>query len=658
MYGGTSKGVDFPEFGPGRVYQPRVTGLVVGLLSLLAWTRVPADEAPILANLSLEQLSQIEITTISRRSASLADTPAAVTVLSGQDILRSGAKSVAEALRQVPGLMVGQIDANSWAISSRGFNSEFATKMLVMMDGRSVYSPLFSGTFWDVQNVMLEDLEKIEVVRGPGSTLWGANAVNGVINIVTRSARDTQGALVYGGGGFPQQALAGVRYGGQAGPQTYYRVYSLYQQSDAFPRLTSGNNGADRWNLGQGGFRLDHETAGGARVTWQGDGYHEQVPEGTESTHGANTLGRYRQDLSDTSSIELQAYFDYTYRRTFLFETPRYMADLDFQHSFALGERHAFLWGLGYRLNYSEYAATSPLLTVNQDTLTAHLFSGFVEDEIQVVPDKVTVTPGCKIEHNDMTGWEPQPGVRLAVRPKEGQLIWASVSRAVRIPGDGEYHGVLTYPVFTASGPGIYSSDRNVQSEKLVAYEAGCRFQILKNLSADLATYYNDYDGVIAQAPSGQFVAPGVPRVTSQNMLFGGVYGGELALTYRPLEIWRLTAWYGLSFADLDAPSAVLTEVRRTESRVPAHQAFLRSSLDITHRWQFDAQLRYVDNVETSPAYVEADVRLAWRPTNRLELAVVGQNLLHESHREFRQATSAAHAAVPRGVYAKLTWRY
>ncbi len=631
---------------------------ILGFLALVACIRVQAGEPPILANLSFEQLSQIEVTTLSRRSTSLAESPAAVSVLPGNDILRSGARSLAEALRQVPGVMVAQVDANSWAISARGFNSEFANKMLVMMDGRSVYSPLLSGTYWDTQNAMLEDLEKIEVVRGPGSTLWGANAVNGVINVVTKNARDTQGGLVYGGGGAPQQGLAGARYGGQIGANTYYRVYGLYQQTDSYPLAVNGDDGADRWNLSQGGFRFDHETAGGAQWTWHGDAYREEVPDSTEAAQGANTLGRYHQALSDTSNLEVQAYFDYAQWANFLYKEPAYMVDVDAQHGFAIGERHAVLWGLGYRVRYSEYSAQSPMLTVPQDSLTTQLFSGFLEDEIQVVPEKVLLTLGSKIEHNEMTGWEPQPGARLAVRPTIRQLFWASVSRAIRVPGDGEYYPVLSYPLFTAAGPGVYASSTDIESESLIAYEAGGRLQLLENLSADLAAYYNDYEDVIVQAFTGQTVPPGLRQVSPQNLLSGGIYGGELSVTYRPLEQWRLTAWYALCIADLDAPAVGLADVKRAENRVPTHQAFLQSSLDITRRWQLDAQLRFVDDVESIPAYLEADLRLAWRPVDHLEIAVVGQNLLDESHEEFRQAASSAHAVVPRGVYAKLTWRF
>lgn len=617
------------------------------------------NEPSTFANLSLEQLSAIEVTTLSRRPTTLAESPSAVTVLSGEEILRSGAKSLPEALRLVPGLMVGQIDANNWAISSRGFNSQYASKMLVMIDGRSVYSPLLSLTYWDTQKVMLEDLEKIEVVRGPGSTLWGANAVNGVINIVTKDARDTQGGLVYAGGGWPQEVLSGSRYGGQMGSNTYYRVYGLYEQSAAFPLEATGESGPDFWRMGQGGFRIDHETAGGAHLTWQGDGYGQETPDAGQSAEGVNTLARYDQNLSEASHIQMQVYYDYTRRENFLFELPRHTVDVDLQQDVALGRRQNLVWGIGYRMNHTDYISTAPEFRILQDELTTQLFSGFVEDEIQIVQDKVTLTAGCKLEHNEITGWEPQPEVRLAVRPTERHLFWTSVSRAVCMPSDAAGYKTLSYPLGTAGGVrGWYLANPDIESEELIAYELGHRFQILTNLSSDIAVYYNDYDKLITQVPRADAVSPGTTYISPENLLSGGVYGGEISLTYRVKEWWRLTAWYALCLADLDGPPEAQADVRRTESRIPNHQAHLRSSFDLSKHWKLDVQLRYVDAVESIPSYIEGDLRLAFQPCERLEIAVVGQNLIHDTHQEFLQAAVPYHAEVPRGVYATLRWRF
>lgn len=640
---------------------PRAPLATILALVMLSGAIVHAQTAP-----SAEQedwpdlaaLGRIEVVSVSRRPVPLAHATAAVSVLTNEDLIRSGARSVAEALREVPGLMVGQIDANSWAIASRGFNSEYSTKMLVMRDGRSVYSPLLSLTYWDVQNTMMDDLDRIEVVRGPGSTQWGANAVNGVINIVTKNARDTQGALIYGAGGWPQTLMTGARYGGQVGSGTFYRVYGLHQQSADLPLRFADADGNDHWNCTQAGFRLDRETADGTQLTWQGDAYTTDVPDSVETTRGANTLGRFRHTFSESSEVELQLYYDYTTRETYLFETPRHTIDLDFQHSFAPVARHSVLWGLGYRLNYNEYTAANPLFVVLRDTITTRLFSGFIEDEIQLVPGKITLTPGFKIEHNTLTGWEPQPGLRLAVVPSSRQSLWAAVSRAVRTPGDMEYFQALTYPMLSAEGPGTFLADSTVHSEKLVAYEAGYRWQATEALALDLAAYCNHYDNLIVHTQNGEILPSGAARITPQNLLTGRVYGGELALTFRAAERWQITAWYALCLADFDGPPAGTAEIRRTKDRIPTHQAHLRSSLDLGRSWKLDVQLRFVDRVEDIPAYLEADLRLACSLSENLELSLVGQNLLHDKHAEFRQAASAAHASVPRGFYATLTWRH
>jgi iron complex outermembrane receptor protein len=601
----------------------------------------------------LAELGRIQVTTVSRRPVSLAHATAAISVLTADDIARSGARSVAEVLREVPGLMVGQIDANSWAISSRGFNSEYGNKMLVMMDGRSVYSPVLSLTYWDTLNPMLNDLDRIEVIRGPGATHWGANAVNGVINIVTKDARDTQGALVYGDGGWPQSVSAGARYGGQAGPGTYYRVYGLYQENGALPLRATGEDGLDGWYVAQGGFRLDYEGADGSQWTWQGDAYSTETPDEDETAHGANTLGRFKHSLSDTSALELQIYYDYTWRRSFLFENAHHTLDLDFQHSLSAGPRNNLIWGLGYRLGFSRYAAVSPIFTTYRSTLTTRLFSTFVEDEIVLVPKRLTLTPGCKIEHNDMTGCEPQPGLRISVTPTPHHSFWAAVSRAVRTPSEVESFQSMSYPLRN----GLYLPDSTVDAERLVAYEAGGRLQAGSRFSMSLATYLNTYDRLISIAPNGETLPSGLARLTPQNLIRGRIYGTELTLDYLVTKRWRLAAWYALCLSDLDAAPGSEADAQRTEDSIPTHQAFVRSSLDLAHGWKCDVQLRFVDRVDIVPSYIEADARLAWKIGDGLELALVGQNLLHDKHPEYRKAATYAHTAIPRSFFVKLTWK-
>jgi len=628
-------------------------------LAGLAFGTARSQEAPAIDDWTdLAELGRIQVVAVSRRPVPLADAPAAVSVLAANDILRSGAPSIPEALRAVPGLMVGQIDANSWAISSRGFNSEYAGKMLVMIDGRSVYSPVLSLTYWDEQNAMLDDLDRIEVIRGPGSTHWGANAVNGVINIVGKSARETQGTLAYGSGGWPQEIATGARVGGQAGENTYYRVYGLYQQTGAYPLRATGEPGTDRWHFGQGGFRIDHALPDDAQWTWQGDAYSTESEDDDQSARGANTLGRYKRTLSPTSSIETQVYYDYTWRDSALFANTHHTLDLDFQYSLAAGDRHNLLWGLGAHLGHSGYTTIDPQAVSYRDTLTTHLYSAFVEDEIRLVPGRVALTPGCKIEHNGMTGWESQPGLRLSVAASDNQHLWAAVSRAFRTPSEIEYYPALCYPLNTAAGPGFYLPDSTVRAERLLAYEAGYRLQTNDRFTLSLAAYNNDYADVIAAVPDGARLPSGALRVAARNLISGQVYGGELALGYRATDCWRLTAWYSLCRADLSAPPAGMADVLRTEDSIPAHQAHLRSSLDLGRRWKTDLQLRFVDRVQTIPAYVEADARLACELGRGVELALVGQNLLHSKHPEFRKAATYAHASIPRSFYVKLTWRH
>jgi len=301
-----------------------------------------------LADLSLEQLLNESVTSVSKREQKLSDAPAAIAVVSHDDIQRSGVTTIADALRLVPGLQVAAIDAGNWAISARGFNSQFANKLLVMIDGRTVYSPLFSGVYWDAQQMLLEDVDRIEVIRGPGATVWGANAVNGVINIVSKSAQDTQGGLVYGGGGNVHLALGGARYGGQISESTFYRVYGTYQLNDDF-RLANGQPAHDGWDLGKGGFRIDHLSGSEGHLTWQADGYAGRLADLTGTLEGFNTLGRWTQRFSDRSSYEAQAYLDHTYRNDALAEVSLDTVDLTIQQTFGLGERHDLIWGAGYR---------------------------------------------------------------------------------------------------------------------------------------------------------------------------------------------------------------------------------------------------------------------------------------------------------------------
>jgi len=634
---------------PLRRTVPRVWHLLPLLLAGAAFAAAE-DDWPDLA-----ELGRIEVASITRRPVMLAQAPAAVSILTSEGLLRSGARSVAEALRLVPGFMVAQIDANSWAISSRGFNSEYAGKLLVMVDGRSVYSPVLSLTYWDTQNPMIEDLERIEVIRGPGSTHWGANAVNGVVNIVSKTAQETQGSLLYTSAGWPQEIAVGARYGGRVDDHTAYRVYSLYRQSGPFPLESTGNDGADRWDFGQAGFRIDHTSSSQTQWTWQGDAYTTRTKGEATSDRGANTLGRLRHVLSETSDLELQAYYDYTERDTAFFDYSHHTLDLDFQHNWAASSVHSLLWGLGCRLGRSHYVPVSPVFISYKETLTTLLVSTFVEDEIHIIPDRLALTPGCKIEHNDMTGWELQPGIRFTYQPSASRHLWAAASHAVRTPSESESFQTISYPLAS----GFYLADSKTRAEKLIAYEAGYREQFGDRLAITLSAYCNDYTDLITEAPNGEILPSGLPRLTGQNLIHGQVYGGEITLDWQAAKNCRISAWYSRCQTALAAAPGGEAALLRTKHSTPANQAYARASLDLGRNCKADLQLRFVDHLDFIPSYIEADVRVAWEIGDNIEIAVTGQNLIHSRHCEFRKAAYAsALASVPRSVQLKLTKRF
>lgn len=618
-----------------------------------------------IAELSIEELVNLQVTSVSKKEQRLGDAPAAVFVLSNDDIRHSGATTLPDALRLVPGMQVAAIDSSTWAVSARGFNHQFATKLLVMIDGRVVYSPLFSGVYWDAQQVMLDDVDRIEVIRGPGATVWGANAVNGVINIMSKSARETQGSLIYGGGGDVHLALGGARYGGRINEDTYYRVHGTYQLNDDF-LLANGQPANDGWDLGKGGFRIDHYTPNEGQLTWQGDAYAGNLADYSGDQHGFNTLARWTQPISERSSCEVQAFLDHSFRNDAQAEVSVDTADLTFQHTFGLGERNDVIWGLGYRFTKSRVQrVNNPAVTILDSEIPLNLLNAFVQDEFKVVPDKLTFTLGTKVEHNDFTGIEVQPSARLVFKPAENQTVWASVSRAVRTPSETEGKDFITFisgaPV-VGPGGGLFLptvvGNPGFESEVLWAYELGYRVQPTQRISVDVTAFYNDYTHLVSHQISG-FI-PGAPMGTMTiqpfNSMNGASYGSEAALTVAATDAWRWSASYSLLMLQMREGSAVTTE--SPEANAPTHQAVLRSSYDFTRHASLDAQLRYVDNVQSIPAYLTADIRLSWRPKDNLEFSLVGQNLLDDRHPEQASLTGASTMEVPRGFYGKITWRF
>jgi len=598
-----------------------------------------------LKRLSLEDLLNQDVTVVSRRAEKLSEAPSAVQVITSEDIQRSGATSLPEALRLAPNLEVAQVNSHDWAISARGFNNTLANKLLVMIDGRTVYTPLDAGVFWDVQNVLLEDIDRIEVVSGPGGSLWGANAVNGVINIVTKSAKDTQGLMLEGGGGSLLQDFGAVRYGGGNGTNLFFRVYAQrFDRNDTvFP---NGDDADDSWDMSQGGFRVDWYSSDMNTLTVQGDAYSgsEAATNGPTFVDGQNMLARWTHTISDTSDLTVQTYFDRTWRQipdSFAEDLETY--DLDIQHRFALAGRQSITWGAGYRL-MDDDVQNSATIAFLPPKRNMQLFSGFVQDEIALVPDRLQLTLGTKLEHNDFSGFEVQPSARLAWTPDERQTVWGAVSRAVRSPSrvDSDLRTPGTPPFLLAGNP-------DFDAETVLAYEAGYRVRPLDRLSLSLAGYYNEYNDLRS-----------VDSLTPTNFIIGNgfkgqTWGFELSGNYQVTDNWRLRGGYTyLNKLLWSHRPGVLPSVR--EGNDPENQVLIQSILDLPAHFQFDAVGRYVDTLHNPhvPSYVAFDLRLAWWYKGKVEVSIIGQNLWDNQHPEFGAA--ATRQEIPRSVFGKVAW--
>ncbi len=644
-----------------------VVGLGVGV-PFSAAQDAQAVDVRALGDLSIEELmdESITVTSVSKRAQKLSDAATAISVLSNEDIRRLGVVNIADALRWVPGMSVGSVNSSQWSVSARGFGGLYANKLLVLVDGRAVYTPLFSGVFWDAEQFLLEDVDRIEIIRGPGATVWGANAVNGVVNVVTRSAKDTQGGLLYGTAGDVNEVGGGARYGGKLAERTYYRVFANHQ-THGDHRFADGSSAGDGWRSEHGGFRVDHHPDDDTQLTWLGGLTQVRADDHQLDGYNVNTLGRVQRTFADDSSVEVQAYYDRTAREDDLrahFSTETF--DLTAQHTVALTERNELVWGVGYRHVEVRAEQTTPAIEVRTRRLRTQTASVFAQNEFHAIPDRLNLTAGVKVEHNDYTGVEIQPSLRAAFKPAANQTLWAAVSRAVRTPSVVEGRNTAA---LAAGGPfvgpdGQFYVPRRVgnpdlASEVLWAYELGYRIQPARRVSVDVAVFYNKYDDLISFGQTPRFV-PGAPVGTAEypfeNLLSGHSYGGEVAITVAPSTSWRLTASYSLLIADIRGPAGAGPEA--VERSAPRNQVLLRSSHDLTAKLSLDVQFRYADALPSVPAYITADVRIAYQATDRLELSLVGQNLLQDQHLEQGATLYAPTNEVPRGFYGKLTWRF
>ncbi|MCP5059846.1 MAG: TonB-dependent receptor [bacterium] len=708
-------------------------------LETISETGIPEESArpsadDDLAEMDLADLMSLEITSVSRKSERLSRTAAAVYVITNEDIRRSGVTTIPEALRMAPGLHVAKITANRWAISSRGFSNEFANKLLVLIDGRSVYTPLFSGVFWDVQDVMLEDVDRIEVIRGPGATVWGANAVNGVINIITKKAADTQGGLLTAGTGSYENGFGGFRWGGSVGDDLHYRVYGKYFDRDSL-QADGGVDGEDEWTMSRGGFRVDLQASERDELTFQGDIYRGEVGWRTNEfrnyapldvglvsqnidVEGWNLLGRWTRELGPDSEISVQAYFDRTERPIEFLEEVRKTTDLDMHHRFALGERHDLVWGLGYRWTTDD---TKDSMTVMLDPASRsdHLFSAFIQDEIELWEDLVSVTLGSKFEHNDYTGFEYQPSGRLLFTPNDDHTFWASVSRAVRTPSRTDHDVRFPFEATTGSFSDTFvvavptglpfpfpasvnvnapvafdfavvpflMGDEDVESERLLAYEVGYRFTPSPRFSVDIAGFYNDYgdlrsveQGALDSSELEAFIPTAImasllgsrtptlrePGITSaillDNELEARNYGIEVASHVEVRDWWNLHLSYSWLVVNAHTRSRSMdnTSEDSLEHSSPSHLLHVRSLMDLPHGFEIDTSLYYVENIFGGdiPSNVRVDLRLGWEMREGLRFSVAGQNLFDGRRPEFEDSIFGPRSLVERSVHGKVEWAF
>ena len=637
--------------------------------------------------MSIEQLMQLNVTSASKRSEPLDHLAAAIFVITQEDIQRSGAINIPDLLRMVPGVDVAQITANSWAIDIRGLNALYSNDLLVMLDGRSVYTPTFGGVYWDVLDVPLENIDRIEVIRGPGGVAWGANAVNGVINIITKNADKTPGGMVVAGGGNVDQVFGTVQYGGKLGQATDYRAYLKYFNQDESPSV-AGQLGGDGWHILRGGFRVDSAPSAKDNLMVEGGLYAGQEgypttyipsvssPEAQSIDLQADLSGGYLQAnwkhvFSGRSDTDLQISYDH-YQRNDILREGRGTFNIDFQHHYTLKARQDIVWGLGY--SYSASQSDGNLtVSLNPANLGIQLFSLFIQDEIALVPNRLTLTLGTRIEHNYYTGFGNTPTARLSWKATSHQMFWAAVSKAERTPAStdtairfnfGGFIGANGTPVLTA-----VVGNPNFQNENLIAYEAGYRTNIGNRFSVDIAAYYNDYENQETEEPLAPFFegTPSPPHLvipfTFENLSRGETDGLEFAGNWKVTGRWSLSPGY--AFEEIhyhtEPGSHDTTTVAAEEGGTPTHSAQLRSHVDLPHNIAWDGAAYFVDRLDAQnvPAYTRLDSQLTWRCTKQVSLSLVGQNLLQDHHQEWN-ITNEGYLPnlVKRSAYAKIIWRF
>jgi iron complex outermembrane receptor protein len=641
-----------------------------------------------LANASLEDLMNVEVTSVSKKEQALSRTAAAVFVITQEDIERSGATNIPDLLRMVPGLDVAQINASNWAISARGLNGQFSNELLVLVDGRNAYTPSFGGVFWDTLDLPLENIERIEVIRGPGAAVWGENAVNGVINVIRKKAGVTKGGLVSVGGGNTDSGFATVQYSGSIKENFDYRAYVKYFDVHDM-RGDGGGDAGDGFHVVRTGFRTDSVLSDRDSLVVEGDMYTGREGDPTLTlplvlspgpvpvqifidVSGGYVESIWRHTQSSRSDFTLTGTFD-TYERGDLLQDHRKSASLDFRHHYQLNERQELVWGATYRYTTGESKGGNWLSLVPPNQ-TENIFSVFVQDEITAIQDKLYVTLGSKFENNTYSGFAAMPTTRALYQLNRRQSVWAAVSRAVRSPAETDTSlrtniGATTLPDGTLAAISAFGNP-HIKDEGLVAYEAGYRTMITKRMSLDLAAYYNDYDNQITDEPETPFVET-TPQPThlvlpsiDKNLSYGETHGAEAWLKFKVNDRWTLDWSYDFERLHMHRTtgSQDFTSGPDTEGSTPHQQARFQSGANLTRAlmWNFSADFTDRLPAQGVPSYTRLDTNLIWKIRDNVKVGIYGQNLLRDRHLEFfdPNESSTRSTLIRRSAYAKLTWRF
>lgn len=608
--------------------------------------------------------------------------PMAIYVITGDEIRRSGATSIPEALRLAPGVDVARIDGNKWSIGVRGFGSRLSRSVLVLIDGRTVYTTFFAGTYWEVQDTVMDDIDRIEVIRGPGGTIWGPNAVNGVINIITKHTRDTHGTLASVSSGSEEQGAFKVRYGGGNGATLDYRIYG--KGFTRGPEYHPDARNFDDWRAAQTGFRVDWSNRPRETITVQGDLYREEAGERVTATSytppytrdidgnahlsGGNILARWKKDL-DSGDLQVQAYYDRTNRFEPNFDESRDTFDIDFLHHMRLPKDQQLLWGLGARVSVGKAPPVVSGLTFDPQNRTDQLYTAFLQDEIGLVDRRLSLTLGTKLLRTNFTSIDFEPSARLAWTPTDNQTVWAAFTHSLRTPSRAEEDFNLSGYITTAAGVPYFArfnANRNFAPEQLNGYELGYRRLMRHNVFIDVATFYNHYHDLFSEDITGPTFFESTPApphlllpAQFRNDLLGVTTGVEVAPEWRPTSFWRLRGSYSFLHIDLKkAPgTAEIGTAPQIEGASPQHQGLFESSWELTRKLELDLTYRYVGALPSQavPSYSTGDARFAWRVSRQLEVSAVGRNLLQPWHFEYLGDPGSL-VGIKRSGYLSLTW--